>query len=96
MANRADQYRRLAGDCLALADSMSTEDARRSLIEMAQVWTRLAEEQENVFAPIPVSGALHAAVQQQQQIQPKNDGTKQEQAGCESSGAGKDATGERR
>jgi hypothetical protein len=96
MANRADQYRRLAGDCLALTDSVSSEDARRSLIEMARVWTRLAEEQENVFAPIPVSEALHAAVQQQQQVQPKNDGTEQEQAGCESSGAGKGTTGEGR
>ena len=94
MANRADQYRRLAGECLALTDSMSSEDARRSLIEMAQVWTRLAEEQESAFTPRPVPEASHAPLQQQQQIQPKNDGTEQAQAGCESSRSGKDVTGE--
>jgi len=44
-----------------MARTVTTENARTALIEMAQVWQRLAEEQE----------ASAASAQQQQQIQPK-------------------------
>jgi hypothetical protein len=57
--NRAEDYRRLASECLRLVATMSTEEGRRGLIEMARVWTRLAD------------GAVTPVVQQQQQIQPK-------------------------
>ena len=61
MANRAEQYRRLAQECWRLAQ-MIPPDARASLLEMAQVWQRLADEQG------------HATnLQQQQQVQPKDD-----------------------
>ena len=68
MEGRADQYRRLARECLELttlaSSSVSTEPARSMLIEMARVWARLADELE----------AAQPVVQQQQQIQPKKDG----------------------
>jgi hypothetical protein len=59
MEGRAEEYRRLARDCLALATTIATEEARRALIEMARVWAKLADE---VAPPL---------VQQQQQVQPK-------------------------
>jgi hypothetical protein len=60
--SRAEEYRRLAGDCLALVKTVATEKARRTLIEMARVWTRLADET-----------ARPLVQQQQQQVQPKKD-----------------------
>ena len=61
VASREAEYRRLARECLEMARTVTTENARAALIEMVQVWQRLAEEQE----------ASAASAQQQQQIQPK-------------------------
>jgi len=61
VASREAEYRRLARECQEMARTVTTENARAALIEMAQVWQRLAEEQE----------ASAASAQQQQQIQPK-------------------------
>lgn len=73
VTHRADEYRRLARECLELAATVATEQARRALREMATVWTRLAFEQDR-----PVSPGLTDAPQpvcqqqqQQQQLQPK-------------------------
>jgi hypothetical protein len=41
---RSDQYRRFAHECLVLARGAEDERARASLLHMAQVWCRLAEE----------------------------------------------------
>ena len=74
MTNRADEYRRLARECLAMVRTPSTEEARSSLIEMARVWTRLADEQDAAFRLTPTVDEYHAVVvQQQQQIRPKNE-----------------------
>jgi hypothetical protein len=43
---RAEEYRRLAEECLIAARTVSTGPARSTLIKMAQVWERLADEQE--------------------------------------------------
>jgi hypothetical protein len=59
----AIRYRRLARECLDIVSTIATEHARVSLIEMAQIWTRLAESHE----------ARRPATQQQQQIQPEAD-----------------------
>jgi hypothetical protein len=55
-----------------MARTIATADTRATLAEMAQVWLRLADEQE---AFVPTSGAQESrpVVQQQQQIQPKDD-----------------------
>jgi hypothetical protein len=42
---RADEYRRLAHECLIAARRMSQGSDRDTLIRMAQVWERLAGEQ---------------------------------------------------
>ena len=66
MASRADEYRRRAQDCLEMACKFGDRDARAMLSHMAQVWLRLAD----TIAP----ERKQAIVQQQQQIQPKDDG----------------------
>ena len=67
--NRASEYRRLARECLRLAQTIATEEARLALVEMARVWTRLAEEQDVSYRPMLED--CQPAVQQQQQILPK-------------------------
>ena len=64
VAGRADEYRRLAKRCLEMMRTVSSPDGRATLVDMAQVWLRLAEEQER-------------AAQQQQQIQRKDDDKKE-------------------
>jgi hypothetical protein len=73
MAGRADEYRLLARECVSIALSSSTEEARLTLIEMARVWTRLADEQGAVF-PLAEAVGHQTVVLQQQQVQPKRDG----------------------
>jgi hypothetical protein len=43
--SRAEQYRRLARECMTLASTSVSEPGRSTLIEMARVWSRLADEQ---------------------------------------------------
>jgi hypothetical protein len=75
---RAEEYRRLAQECLASARLASTGQARVALLEMARTWFRLAEEQDNessnVAGPVPppAAGESQPAAQQQQQVQPKD------------------------
>jgi hypothetical protein len=44
---RSEQYRRFAQECLVLARNAEDERTRASLLHMAQVWCRLAEERVN-------------------------------------------------
>jgi hypothetical protein len=44
---RSEEYRRFAQECLALARNAEDERERASLLHMAQVWFRLAEERNN-------------------------------------------------
>ncbi len=41
--DRSDQYRRFAQECLEMARTSESEQTRVVLIQMAQVWFRLAE-----------------------------------------------------
>jgi hypothetical protein len=75
---RAEEYRRLAQECLIAARSTSTEGGRAALTEQAAHWFRLAQEQEeegaSIRGPVPPSPAQDQPVaQQQQQVQPKGD-----------------------
>jgi len=54
------RYRRLAGECWEIAHTFPAGERRTVLLQMAQVWQRLSEEQKT-------------AAQQQQQVQPKDD-----------------------
>jgi hypothetical protein len=80
---KAEEYRRLAQECLAMARTVSTEEARADLMTMAQVWHRLANEQDQrsdlaeTPAPPPATEQTQPVVQQQQQVQPKDDAKKE-------------------
>jgi hypothetical protein len=43
----AARYRRLAHQCLEIARTITNRNARAALIEMAQVWQRLADQQDD-------------------------------------------------
>jgi len=71
-SDRAAEYRRLAQECVNLARTVSTEESRDQFMLMAQVWLRLAEEQNTYPADGP-GGEPPRAVQQQQQPRPEDD-----------------------
>jgi hypothetical protein len=77
--SKAQEYRELARACRTLARTVSTEDGRSHLAAMAEVWERLADQQEQGSdlseAPARPSGATAEPVvqQQQQQVQHKDD-----------------------
>jgi hypothetical protein len=79
--SKAEEYQRLAQECLAMARTVSTEEARANLVAMAEVWQRLADQQSEgtdlaeVSAP-PAAEAPQSVTQQQQQAQPKDDDKK--------------------
>jgi hypothetical protein len=78
MSERAEEYRRLAADCLTMARTTSNEQTRIALIDQAQTWLRLAEEQEASQPPPATPDRPQPVAQQQQQVQPKKD----EDAAC--------------
>ena len=43
--SRSEEYRRFAQECLEMVRSMDDERPRAILIQMAQVWFRLAQDQ---------------------------------------------------
>ena len=51
--DRSDQYRRFAQECLEMARASESEQTRVVLIQMAQVWFRLAEARESEYAKTP-------------------------------------------
>jgi hypothetical protein len=46
VTSKAEEYRYLARECLQAARSIQNQESRVTLIRMAEVWQRLAEEQE--------------------------------------------------
>ena len=74
--DRADQYRRHAQQCLEVASTLRSHQARDVLLHMAQVWLRLAEnyEEAQMIGRPKAGDEARAVAQQQQQIQPKNSG----------------------
>ena len=76
--SKAQEYHDLAQQCRRLAATVSTEEGRAHLVAMAEVWERLAEQQEQgsdlseALAPRSPGGE-QPVVQQQQQVQPKDE-----------------------
>jgi hypothetical protein len=68
------RYRRLARECLEIAHTFPAGERRTVLLQMAQVWHRLADEYADNTAPLlrPLEGE-QPVMQQQQQVQPKDD-----------------------
>jgi hypothetical protein len=60
------RHRRRARDCLEIARTVASEGARATLVEMAQIWMRLAGTEQG-----------RQVAQQQQQTQPKDDDKKE-------------------
>jgi len=65
MAGRAEEYPRRAQQCLEMARAFGGRDARVTLAHMAQAWLRLADNCQDAKKVRP-------AMQQQQQMQPKD------------------------
>jgi hypothetical protein len=72
------RYRRLAQECLEVAQTFPPGERRNVLLQMAQVWQRLADEYADGSMPLfyPTEGEP-ASMQQQQQIQPKDEDKKE-------------------
>ena len=72
--SRAARYRRLARECLEVAHTFPNGERRTVLLQMAQVWQRLSDEYAASNTPLfqPIERE-RPAMQQQQQIQPKDD-----------------------
>jgi len=64
-----------------MASQLSTAQARLSALQMAQIWQRLADEQDRhpdlAHRPPPPPGQIQPVAQQQQQVQPKDDDKKE-------------------
>jgi hypothetical protein len=71
----AERYRRLARECLKVANTFPQDEQRDALLQMAQVWQRLADQYKDSTPAFSLSAAAaeQPAVQQQQQIQPDED-----------------------
>ena len=69
MVSRADEYRRRAQRRLEMAGTFRDHGARVTLAHMAQAWLRVADHCQDAKKVRP-------AMQQQQQIQPKDDSKK--------------------
>ena len=66
------RYRRLAKECLEVAYTFPDGVRRTVLLQMAQVWQRLADERADSTELQPMQ-AERPAMQQQQQTQPDDD-----------------------
>jgi hypothetical protein len=71
---RAEEYRRRAQECQELAPKISLESERAVVLDMAQTWLRLAEQQETLGEIIQPPVTEQA--QQEQQVQPKDEENK--------------------
>ena len=71
--NPSERYRRLARECLTVADTFPSGEQRDVLLQMAQVWQRLADDYADRSTLFPPIAGEQPTMQQQQQIQPKDE-----------------------
>ena len=69
------RYRSLADECRKFATTLSTPSARKTALEMAEEWDRLADQYSNSTPPFLQPSAPEQPImqQQQQQVQSKNE-----------------------
>jgi hypothetical protein len=73
----AKRYRRLARECLDTANAVPPRH-RDVVIQRATVWLRLAKQhEERATPPFRPSAGEQPVMQQQQQVQPKDDDKKE-------------------
>jgi hypothetical protein len=58
-----DAYRRYASECLQMASAMNDPQSRAMLLQMAQVWLRLAGEKDPACNVTEGQTAINPAVQ---------------------------------
>ena len=67
------RYRRLAQECIEIANAFPRGDNRNALLQMAESWQRLAGQYANATPPFRSGAGEQPAMQQQQQVQPKDE-----------------------
>ena len=68
------RYRSLAQECLEAANAFPPGEDRKVLLEMAEVWQRLADQYADATPGFSRSSAGEQPVmQQQEQVQPKDE-----------------------
>jgi hypothetical protein len=79
-STKAEEYRRLARESFEAANRLPSEEERKILLRIAEVWQRFAEQEElkdspsdPLDIPAPPPAAEQPAAQQQQQVQPDDD-----------------------
>jgi hypothetical protein len=72
-----EHYRRLAQACLEMAATIPEGEGREDLIEMARIWTHLAETYpDDNSKPTGASSETQPVMQQQQEVRPEKDDDK--------------------
>ena len=74
MKDRAQEYRRLAAECLRLAGTTDDANSHTQYTALAQLWTQLAEEAQTRRARVSRAQDTFnegQIVHQQEQVQPK-------------------------
>jgi hypothetical protein len=66
---QVERYRRLAAECLDAANNVGRDDHRDALLQMAQVWQRLVDQNAEATPPVSQPAAPQPTMQQQQQVQ---------------------------
>ena len=73
-ASPTARYHRLAEEALGVANTLPVGEKRDALVQMAQVWQRLADEHAKSTGPLsPSRGEEQPVMQQQQQVQPHDE-----------------------
>jgi hypothetical protein len=69
------RYHHLAQECLKMAATFPAGEHRDALLQMAQVWQRLADQYKDGTPPfsLPAAAAEQPVMQQQQQVQREDD-----------------------
>jgi hypothetical protein len=70
---QAERYRRLANECLDAANNVGRDDHRDALLQMAEVWQRLADQYAEATPPVSQPVAPQPTMRQQQQVQPDDE-----------------------
>jgi hypothetical protein len=83
-STKAEEYRRLARESFEAANRSHSEEDRKVLLHIAEVWQHFAEQEEREGSasdppdiPATPRTAEQPAAQQQQQVQPKDDDKKE-------------------
>jgi hypothetical protein len=83
-SSKVEEYRRLARESFEAANRIQSEEDRKILLHIAEVWQHFAEQEEGEGSasdlpdiPTAQPAAEQPAAQQQQQVQPNDDDKKE-------------------